>query len=92
MKELMNLTSLSADGNVFIPKQMRDALKLKAGAQFVVIQQKDAMLLKVAAPSEEEPFPQLVNRVAKQAKKAGVRKSDVADAVAEVRKLRNKKR
>lgn len=78
-------TKLSSKGQVVIPEEIRDQLGLKAGSQFIVLGDKDVVILKSITPPKIEEFSDLVGKVRKQAKKAGIKKSDIEDAIKKVR-------
>ena len=74
-------TKLSSKGQVVIPEEIRNRLGLEAGAQFVVVGDRDVVILKrIQAPDMSE-FDELVERARKAAKKAGLSKKDVAEAI-----------
>lgn len=78
-------TKMSSKGQVVIPEDIRLKLKLKAGSQFVVVGKDDIVILKsIAAPSMEDLGSLLAN-ARKQAKIAGMKRADIAAAVAQVR-------
>jgi len=78
-------TRMSSKGQVVIPEEVRDRLGLRAGTQFVVVGKRDAVILKaISAPSVKE-FDDLVGEARRQARRVGLRKSDVKSAVARVR-------
>ena len=80
-------TKMSSKGQVVIPGEIRDRLGLKAGVQFVVIGERDVVILKaLSAPSMRE-FDDLVSEARKRARGAGMKRSDVAKAR---RKVRNR--
>jgi AbrB family looped-hinge helix DNA binding protein len=86
--ESLATTRMSSKGQVVIPEEIRDRLGLKAGTQFVVLGNRDVVILKaITAPSVKE-FNDLIGRARQQARKAGLRKSDVEAAVARVRGLK----
>ncbi len=79
-------TRMSSKGQVVIPEEVRDRLGLKAGTKFVVVGNRDAVILKViSAPSADE-FNDLIGQARRQARRAGLRKSDVKSAVGRVRR------
>ena len=79
-------TKLSSKGQVVIPENIRKKLQLKAGAQFVVVGDKDVVILKnITAPSLDE-FNGLIAKARKSAKNAGLKKTDIKDAVARARR------
>jgi len=78
-------TRMSSKGQVVIPENIRKRLKLKTGSQFVVVGNEDVVILKaISAPLMEE-FDGLIAEARKQAKKAGLRKSDITAAIAKAR-------
>ncbi|WDT77876.1 MAG: AbrB/MazE/SpoVT family DNA-binding domain-containing protein (plasmid) [Candidatus Manganitrophus sp.] len=78
-------TKMSSKGQVVIPENIRKRLKLKAGSQFVVVGDEDVVILKaISAPSMEE-FDTLIAEARKQAKQAGLKKADIAAAIAKAR-------
>jgi AbrB family looped-hinge helix DNA binding protein len=83
--ESLATTRMSSKGQVVIPEEIRDRLGLRAGTQFVVVGNRDSVILKaISAPSVEE-FNDLIGQARRQARRAGLKKSDVGAAVARVR-------
>ncbi|MCX5856055.1 MAG: AbrB/MazE/SpoVT family DNA-binding domain-containing protein [Deltaproteobacteria bacterium] len=81
----MATTKMSSKGQVVIPEDIRKRLNLKVGAQFVVVGEKDVIIFKsISQPSMEE-FDKLIAEARKQAKRAGLKKSDIDAAVTKVR-------
>jgi AbrB family looped-hinge helix DNA binding protein len=78
-------TKLSSKGQVVIPEEIRDRLGLKPGAQFVVLGDRDVVILKVIQAPDMAEFDELAARARKAAKRAGLRKKDIAEAVRRVR-------
>lgn len=79
-------TKMSSKGQVVIPEDIRQRLHLESGQQFVVMADNDVIILKsIEAPSMSE-FSALITKARKQAKKTGLKKQDVSDAIKEVRK------
>jgi AbrB family looped-hinge helix DNA binding protein len=76
---------MSSKGQVVIPENIRKQLNLKAGAQFVVLGEKDVVILKNISPPSMDEFDDLIAQARKKAKKAGLKKSDIKDAVAQTR-------
>jgi AbrB family looped-hinge helix DNA binding protein len=78
-------TKMSSKGQVVIPEEIRKRLKLKAGDQFVVVGEKDVVILKaISAPSMQD-FNEIIAEAHRQAKKSGMKRSDIAAAIAKVR-------
>lgn len=81
-------TTLSSKGQVVIPEEIRSRLGLKAGAQFVVVGDRDVVIFKVLAPPAMSDFEALVGRVRRAAKQAGLKPADITRAVSKVRRSR----
>jgi AbrB family looped-hinge helix DNA binding protein len=79
-------TKMSSKGQIVIPEDIRRRLGLKTGAQFIVVGKNDVVILKsIAQPSMAE-FDQLISDARKQARKVGMKKSDITSVVQKVRK------
>ena len=64
-----------------IPEEVRVALGLDAGSQFVVVGEGDVVILKkITAPSMSE-FDEILKEARDQARRAGMKRSDVAAAL-----------
>lgn len=81
-------TTLSSKGQVVIPEEIRSRLGLKAGAQFVVVADRDVVIFKVLDAPKLREFASLATQARRVAKQTGLRRSDVAEAVAKVRRAR----
>lgn len=79
-------TKMSSKGQVVIPENIRNNLKLKAGSQFVVVGEKDMIIFKSISPPSLDQFDELINEVKKQARKAGIKHSDIKAAIAKARR------
>lgn len=81
-------TKMSSKGQVVIPEEIREALDLGPGAQFVVVGQDDVVILKrISLPSMSE-FDEILREARRQARRAGMKRSDIAAAVQAVRTTR----
>ena len=79
-------TKMSSKGQVVIPEAIREEMGLEPGAQFVVLGQRDAIILKsISKPSPAE-FRAMLKTARQQARKAGMKPSDVEGAIRKVRK------
>ena len=83
--ENMATTRMSSKGQVVIPEEIRDRLGLSAGTQFVVVGNRDVVILKAISPPSVEAFDDLIAKARQQARRAGLKKSNVEAAVARVR-------
>lgn len=84
--EALATTRLSSKGQVVIPEEIRKRLKLKPGDHFVVTGDKDVVILKTLAAPRMEDFDELIAETRRQAKAAGLKKSDISAAIARARK------
>jgi AbrB family looped-hinge helix DNA binding protein len=79
-------TTLSSKGQVVIPEDVRKALGLEVGAQFVVMGDGDVVILKrIETPGRRE-FKALAAKARNQARRAGMKPSAVREAVRSVRR------
>ena len=79
-------TKLSSKGQVVIPEDVRKALGLEVGAQFVVMGDGDLVILKrIETPGRRE-FLALAAKARNQARRAGMKRSDIGEAVRSVRR------
>lgn len=81
-------TTLSSKGQVVIPEEIRARLGLKAGAQFVVLGDKDVVIFKVLQPPAKRDFAALVRQARQTAKQSGMRRDDITKAVARARRTK----
>lgn len=79
-------TKMSSKGQVVIPEEVRDSLKLHEGDQFVVIGKGDTVILKTITPPRLEEFDTLLAEARDYAKKAKLKKTDVTRAIKRVRR------
>lgn len=78
-------TRLSSKGQVVIPEEIRDRLGLKEGTQFVVVGERDVVILKLIAPPAMQEFDELMRRARGAARKSGMKAADVRRAIAKAR-------
>ena len=85
MKNLAT-TRMSSKGQVVIPEDIRNRLKLRNGSRFVVVGKDDVIILKTIAPPAMAEFDLLVSEARKQAKKAKLKPTDISGALKKVRR------
>ncbi|MFC1573121.1 AbrB/MazE/SpoVT family DNA-binding domain-containing protein [Candidatus Eisenbacteria bacterium] len=81
-------TKMSSKGQIVIPEEIRRRLGLRAGVQFVVVGDRDVIILKTVSAPDEEDFVDLLADARKQARKAGMKRSDITEAIAAARRKR----
>jgi AbrB family looped-hinge helix DNA binding protein len=79
---------MSSKGQIVIPEEVRNRLGLTTGDQFIVMGENDVVILKtISAPSMKD-FDGIVKKARRQARAAGMKPLDVANAIAAVRDRR----
>ncbi len=79
------MTKMSSRGRIVIPQEIRRRLKLQAGTRFVVTGEEDRVNLKVFVPPSRKEFSALHAEARREAKRSGIKPSDVTIAIAEAR-------
>ena len=82
---LLSTTKLSSRGQIVIPEDIRQKLKLDTGTQFIVLGEGDVVLLKTISKPSISDFDNLIKKAKKEAQKVGLTKSDITDAIRQVR-------
>lgn len=78
-------TKLSSKGQVVIPEEIRNQMKLHTGDQFLVVAEKDVVILKAITPPDLREYTNLIAKTRLAAKKAGLTKVAIKDAIREAR-------
>jgi AbrB family looped-hinge helix DNA binding protein len=81
----ISTTKMSSKGQVVIPEAIRKKLGLKSGDQFIVTGNKDVVILKSISPPSLDEFDDLIAEARKQARNAGMKRSDIKAALGRVR-------
>ena len=76
---------MSSKGQVVIPEDIRKKLGLKSGARFMVLRDKDIVILKTISPPSMKEFDDIIEKARLQAKEAGLTKEDIQDTIKEIR-------
>jgi len=82
---VVEITTLSSKGQIVIPNKIRDELGVKSGSKFVVISDGSNILLKHIEKPPVETFKKLITRSQSYARKHGLKKADVKNAIKKVR-------
>ncbi len=81
----LSTTKMSSKGQIVIPEEIRDRLGLKPGVQFLVLGEKDVVILKtLTAPSMSE-YDTIVKEARSQARETKLKRSDVYKATRKAR-------
>jgi AbrB family looped-hinge helix DNA binding protein len=81
-------TKMSSKGQVVIPEDVRNALGLEAGSQFVVVGEGDVVVLKKVTPPAMSDFDEILQEARRQARQAGMQRADVSAAIRAARAAR----
>lgn len=77
-------TKMSSKGQVVIPEEIRNQLGLVPGTQFIVLGDRDVVILKALNPPSLSDFDGLIREARRQAKRAGLTKTAVKKVVSDV--------
>lgn len=83
--ESVATTRMSSKGQVVIPESLRQQLGLESGARFIVMGEDDVIILKTIQMPSMRDFDRMIAKARRQAKQAGMKRSDVAAAISRVR-------
>ena len=85
---MVSLTSkkMSSKGQVVTPEDIKKQLILKPGVQFVVLGEKDILILKAISATSMSDFDSFIAEARRKGKEAGLKKSDIASAITKARK------
>lgn len=78
-------TKLSSKGQIVIPEAIRDDMGLKPGMRFIVVRIGDDVLLRTLREPDLSELPALLAESNAAARRAGVKRSDLAKAIKQVR-------
>ncbi len=78
-------TRMSSKGQVVIPEEIRTRLQLEPGTQFVAVGEGDVVILKKIVRPTMADFDMLIAEARRQARSAGMRRSDIRAALKGVR-------
>ena len=74
-------TKMSSKGQIVIPEEIRNRLGLKTGDKFIVMGDKDVVILKTLSAPSINDFDSLIKETRKQARVTGLKKSDILNAI-----------
>lgn len=84
--ENIEITSVSSRGQVVIPQNIRDRLKIREGEKFVVIGEDSTIVLKKLEMPSFKGVDRLLKKTREFAKDRGIKESDVEEAIKNARK------
>jgi len=84
----IEFTKLSSKGQIVIPRNIREILKLKNGTPFAVIREDDSILLKKMELPKIKKWDEATHPFRKAAEKSNFTKEDLDRIIKEVRKTK----
>jgi AbrB family looped-hinge helix DNA binding protein len=84
----LSTTKMSSKGQIVIPEEIRLRMGLHSGDQFIAVSENDVVILKKLSQPSVKEFSSLISKARKQAKKVGLSKKSIAEAIKESRKKR----
>lgn len=78
-------TKMTSKGQIVIPGETRKRLGLKAGDRFLVVGDRDIVILKTLTSPSLSEFDDLIKIARKQAKAVGLKRSDITKATVKSR-------
>ena len=79
------MTRMSSRGQVVIPEEIREALGLRQGANFVAIGSGNTIILKLISEPSMDQFDEIISDLRKAARKSGLKKSDINKTIKNAR-------
>jgi AbrB family looped-hinge helix DNA binding protein len=79
-------TTMSTKGQVVIPEEIREQLGLEPGTQFIVVAERDVVVLKTLTPPAMSEFTALLTRARAVAKATNLTRGDIQKAITKVRR------
>jgi len=76
---------MSSKGQIVIPESIRKQMNLIEGTQFVVVGENGVVMLKTIEAPVISDFDDLIQKVRTQAKAAGLKQSDISNAIKKAR-------
>lgn len=84
--ETLQITTMTTRGQIVIPQTVREALGIDTGTKFAVAGEGDTIILKRLELPTSQELKSLLASSRKEARKGGLKKSDVTRAIKEERK------
>ena len=84
--ENIEVTSISSRGQVVIPQNLRDKLKIREGEKFVVIGEDNTIILRKLEMPSFKGFDKLLAKTREFAKKNELKEADIEQAIKNARK------
>lgn len=83
--DYIDYTRMSSKGQVVVPKSIREHLNLESGELFMIIADKDTLILKKIKRPSEVDLEKMFSRSRQAARQQGLKKDDVQRTIKAVR-------
>ena len=84
--ENVEITSVSSRGQVVIPQNLRERLKIREGEKFIVIGEGNTIILKKLEMPSFDGFDKLLRKTREFVKIKGLKEKDIEEAITATRK------
>jgi AbrB family looped-hinge helix DNA binding protein len=81
----ISTTKMTSKGQVVIPEEIREHMHLSSGTKFIVMATDDSIIFKKINPLPQQEIQHLLTASQKIAKTYGLKQSDIAESIKEVR-------
>ena len=88
----LGTTRMSSKGQVVIPEEIRQRLGLRSGMQFVVVGDRDVVILRAISPPSMDQFDDLISAARKAARQTGMKRPDIEAVTTKIRSRRRVQR
>lgn len=82
----LSTTKMSSRGQIVIPEEIRDKMGLHSGDQFLVVAEKDVVILKAITQPNVDEYRDLIKKTRQAAKSAGLTPDGLKNAIKTSRK------
>lgn len=81
----LSTTKMSSKGQVVIPEDIRSVMGLATGDNFVIVAEKDVVILKLIKKPSLKGYTDVIKKARLQAKQAGMTPEDIDEIIKAVR-------
>ncbi len=86
MEQEFDVTKMSSRGQIVIPQELREKMRLHEGSKFAVVGMQDTIILKKLEPPKWEDFDKAISRLRKLGSEKGITEKDVDEMVKKSRR------
>ena len=84
---MVDIITVSSKGQIVIPKDIRDSMGIEQQDKFILVHDKDSILLKRIKEGDfKKKMKKLLDQTAKEFKKQGIKKSEIQKEIDAVRR------